>query len=211
MISVLSLILVAGVYYANYLGATGMWGMSINNLAQVFPFPFMPAGVFFGIARTLIFVLIGIFAIIAVGQYIRDGRTHKRTMTWFAISSVLNILWVYITALGYYAWSVLIIALIMVVLSQILNRLKSRNAQCTLGRWAIGAYYGWISIATTVLSLSMLVYLYDKTLVLSTTWSYIAIAIGMLVTICSWFRWRNPAALLLSFRGLIGALVAFLS
>lgn len=211
MVSFLALLGVVGVYYANYLGATGMWGMSINNLAQVFPFPYMPAGIFFGVAWTIIFILIGVFAFMAVAKYLAHGKTHNRTMWLFTISSALNILWVYITAHEMYLWSVIIIALLMFILGHILTRLKSHNAQNTFAWRAFGAYYGWISMATTVLSLSILIYLYYPAFALSATWAYCAIAIGVIVTILSRCRWRNPMALLFSFRALIGALSAFLA
>jgi len=210
MVSFLALLGVVGVYYANYLGATGMWGMSINNLAQIFPFPYMPAGIFFGIARLLIFILLGIYTFISVSKYIMHGKAHSRTTWLFFISSILNILWVYVTAHQMYIWSIIIIALLMVALAQILTRHKRRNAQNTLGWRTFGAYYGWVSMATTVLSLSMLIYLYNPTFALSALWTYIAVAIGFLVTIISRFRRRNPGALLLQFRALIGVLSAFL-
>ncbi len=215
MAAIVALILLLGVYYINYTGAIGAIpgltdSMSISNLWQVFPFPFMPPGQFFAIARGLIFALLGIFMFITLARLIQNKGYHKKITRLFALTSLLTIAWVIVTALQMYLLSVIIIAILMVLLIIILNKYRRNWLQNTFGRRAFGAYYGRISIATTVLSSSILIYLYHPAFVLSTTRTYIALAIGLLITLFSRLRRRNPMALLLAFRGLIGALVSFL-
>ena len=210
MSAIVALITLLGVYYTNYLStATDMLGMNTASLAQVFPFPYMPAGVFFMGAWTLIYVLIGIYTIIALVREAQHKKNHHKILWLFALTSVFNILWTLASSREMYLLSIVIIVLLMIVLGMILTKMKRNDLQKTFGRWAMGAYYGWVSMATTVLSLSMLVYLYNPTLALSSSWSYIVMVIGAVVTILSWMRWKNAGALVLALWALAGVAIAY--
>lgn len=212
MAAIVALILLVGVYYVNYLGAQeSILGVSISNLGEIFPFPFMPPGVFFGVAWGLIFILLGIFMVITLWRLL-SGRKYHTKITWlFSIASLLIIAWVVVTARELYLLSVIIIALLMIVLMAILDKYRKNWLQNTFWRRAFGAFYGRISIATMVLSISIAIYLYYPDFALSTPWAYCALAIGLFTTLFSRLRRRNPMALLLAFWGLIGALVSFLN
>lgn len=212
MAAIVALLLLLGVYYFNYLGATWdiLWG-SIANLGEVFPFPYMPAGLFFSLAWGLIFVMLGVTMILILIRFFSGKKYHKKITWLFALTSLLNIAWVIVTSREIYVLSVIIIALIMLVLMFILDKYRKNLMQHTFGRRAFGAYYGWISMATTVLSVSILIYLFNPAFALSSLRAYCALAIGVIVTYFSWRARRNPMALLLSFRALIWALTAFLS
>lgn len=95
----------------NYLAsATTTLGLSMMDLAIVFPFPYMPPGVVFMVAWTTIFLLLGIFLIVARRHYIRTGQTQSRIMMLFAATCITNMLWIVVTGMGWYVIAALLIA-----------------------------------------------------------------------------------------------------
>ena len=158
-------------------------------------------------AWTLIFALIGIFAVMMLVNYFTHKKINHKLMWLFAGTSVLNALRVYVTSQAWYLAGAVIIALLMVILAYMLHIYKSEKLQKSFGRRVFGAYYGWVSMATTVLTASMVVYLFYPAFALGETWTAVALSIGIIVTAVSFARRRNRAALALSLWAIVGALL----
>ena len=54
-----------------------------------------------------------------------------------------------------------------------------------------------------VIGISQVLYTYFPNIALSTGWAYIALCIGIITTIYSWLRWKNPYSLAMSIWALI--------
>ncbi len=198
-------------YYMNYLGSsTTVLGKPTMELSTIFPFQYMPPGVTFMVAWTIIFVLLAVFLAVARRHYIKTKQTQSRVMLLFWATCITNSLWVIVTGRGWYRLSIILIALLMWQLYLILDIYKKRFLQKTVGRYTFGTYYGWVSIATCSISLSQAVYLIAPSVVLSNTWARIAVLIWVWVTLYSRKRWRNIAALVFALWGLGWALYSLL-
>gem|GEM_PF-2944610 len=55
--------LLLATYWVNYLSSSGQLGENMMRLREIFPFPYMPAGRTFAIARSAIYFCLGIWCI----------------------------------------------------------------------------------------------------------------------------------------------------
>lgn len=196
------------VYYLAYLSsATDTLGLQMKDLNAIFPFDVMPPGISFMIAWSLIYVLLGIFTIWLWKKSLDEER-YKDILTWMIISHVLHIWWLITNGQQMFIVNVIIIFLLWLVLWKILDILKSKWLSKSNNLWWITfwSYYGWITVATWTLWVSQLVYLANPDFALTSTRSWIAVALSVIMTIFSWFRWKNIYTLILSLWWMWGAL-----
>lgn len=193
-------------YYMNYLGAnTSQLGISIMDLANIFPFSFMPPGWTFMVAWATIFVMVWIYLIVSFIRYIKTKQDDRAALRLFLATCVVNILRLIVVGRGWHVVSVILIFLLMILLWRLLDHYKNNKKSIW---WAtFGLYFGWISIASMVIGISQVLYTYFPNIALSTGWAYIALCIGIITTIYSWLRWKNPYALAMSIWALIWACV----
>ncbi len=184
-------------YWVNYLSSSGQLGETMMNLREVFPFPYMPAGWTFGIARSAIYLALGVWCVWSWSKHWKNNEKNNTILPRFWISSVLNIFWIFATAREWYAISVIIIATLMVVLWKILWILKwSKNIRQTI---PFGLYAWWITMATTIVGISQFVFvLINNQRPLTTRRTTGVIALG--VCVAGWLFWkhRNWAQLLIT-------------
>lgn len=86
---ILSTLLLIGIYILAYLSsATDYLGINMTDLNAIFPFQIMPPGIFFMIAWTSIYVLLGIFTFFTFKK-----QEYSAVVPWLALSHVFHILW----------------------------------------------------------------------------------------------------------------------
>ncbi|MDP2669545.1 MAG: hypothetical protein Q8O99_00600 [bacterium] len=61
----------------NYLATTDALGISMMQLGSIFPFPYMPPGWTFGIARGVIYLLLAVFVFVGRTQKGRESKLYQ--------------------------------------------------------------------------------------------------------------------------------------
>lgn len=184
-------------YYMNYLSsATDKLGTSIVDLGNIFPFSFMPPWLTFMVAWATIFAMVWAYLIVSFMKYKKTKQDDKMAMQLFLATCIVNILRLVVVGQNLHVLSVVLIALFMLLLWKLLDHYKTNRK--SLGWATFGLYYWWISIATTVIGISQVVYTYRSDVALSTWWAYICLLMWVITTIYSWIRRKNPYALIMS-------------
>lgn len=199
MVVLLLWIALLAMYYVNYLAAgTEVLGMKMADLATIFPFHFMPPGWAFAFSRGVIFVgLAGSFGLLAY-QYLKHHKLDSYYVKLFFLTIVANIGWLIIIGQGWYRRAILVIALFRWILYIILYHLKTTGQTQSRPRGAWGIYYGWVTVAFWMLSVSQAVYLYNPALTSHPSWVRIATVMTLVVVLLSYLRLRNITALIWS-------------
>lgn len=193
-------------YLVNRMSTTGMLGESLVSLREVFPFPFLPPGWVFSVARSAIYIGLGIW-VISLRKRRYKNRTiapkNHRLLKRFWASSLLNILWIGLTAITAYTWSVLVLLLLLRVVRSMLAR-DSKSPY-----W--GLYTWWIILASMTIGLSQVVYLQiNAWWVLSTRWTRWAIAFGVMRASICFITYRNIWQAGITIMALTGILIQIL-
>jgi hypothetical protein len=198
---IVSTVLLLLVYIANYLSTNGvLWG-EMTNLASVFPFPYMPPGWTFMIAWTLIYVSLWGYLVFTRSKQGQTSKNNEVIAPWFRASCILNILWIFSTVAQRYTISIALIFGLMLVLGYILHLISKQTLSKKERRMMslpFGLYYGWVSLATSILWTSQLVYQRHVELPLWQTWTIVVIGLWLLVATYSWLKRRNLWQLLIS-------------
>ena len=204
---IISTLLLVLVYIFNYLSSSGEFWADMANLAQVFPFPYMPPGWTFMIAWTSIYVALWVYLMFSWSKTWQTSKINKTISPRFWASCLLNILWITATAMERYVISVALIVWLFVLLWSMV-RLLSDSSLTKKESWYIrfpfGLYYGWISLATSIIAVSQLVYQRNVELPLGQTWTIIVVGTWLLVATYSRLTWRNIWQLLISLLAFIG-------
>lgn len=198
-------------YWVNYLSSSGQLGETMMNLREVFPFPYMPAGWTFAVARTAIYLALGIWCIWSWTPQWKSNETNNKILPRFWISSVLNIFWIFATAREWYAISVIIIATLMIVLWKILGIVTQFRNNNEFHRWAIVSrnafwlYAWWVTMATTIVGISQFVYIMiNNQRPLTIRWTRAVITLWVITAVNLYLKYRNPSQLIITLVALAG-------
>jgi tryptophan-rich sensory protein len=189
-------------YVMNYLSSgTRLLGANLSQLNAVFPFDYMPPGWMFGLSWGLIFILLAVWY--AVGRK-RDISTseaeqsYRREISLALVTIILNISWLIVMGQERYLLAAVIIVALMVVLGMLVQQSRLRS----IGYVTRGIYYGWITVATVILTSSIVLYVLQgmiaDSLALTSTWMWIARGLGLIAVLCSYRRYRSLPALVWS-------------
>jgi len=209
-----STLLLLLVYVFNYLGINWYLGMSQMQLAETFPFPYMPDGIIFMVAWTTIYILLIGYIIYGWTDAGKNSKVYTAIQPRFQISCLLNIFWMITTGWERYIASVAIIRWLRATLGKILSLIHTHTPASDnkksfrLVTIPFGIYYWRISLASSVVAISQLVYQRNESLTLWQTWSLIVVIIGLIVSVYSWYRRKNIWQLLVSIRAIWGILFA---
>ncbi len=199
----LNLIAFGLMVYMNYLAnALPINGKTTGQLSEQYPNLFTPAGVTFSIWG-VIYLLLLIFVII---QFREQNKQMIAAISWaFAISCLLNALWIVAWHYEQLPLSVLIIIAMLVALL-IINR-NLANFSPGLTRAAFGIYLGWICIATIANITALLVnYNWGAWGISQEAWTIIMVATGAGITAFAVYKLENPfagLAVIWAFTGII--------
>ena len=189
--------------YMNYLAnALPLNDKTTGQLSEQYPNLFTPAGVTFSIWG-IIYALLLIFVII---QFREQNKQMIAAIGWaFAISCLLNALWIIAWHYEQLPLSVLIIAGMLIALL-VINR-NLLNFSPGLTRAAFGIYLGWICIATIANVTALLVnYNWGAWGISQEAWTIIMIATGAGIAALAVYKLENPfagLAVIWAFAGII--------
>lgn len=210
--------LLLATYWVNYLSSSGQLGKNMMHLREVFPFPYMPEGWTFGVARTAIYGMLGVRVIRSWTNQWKHNDTNNKILPRFWISSILNIVRIYATAQELYVLSVIIIALLMKVLWNILaittTFLKNKEFHwgSVVTRNAFWLYTWWVTMATTIVGISQFIYLtISNQRPLTMRWTIGIVIIGTATALWLFKTYRNSSQLLITIVALVGVIMSIVT
>jgi tryptophan-rich sensory protein len=203
MIRYVNLVFFAGMIVMNYLAnALPLNGRTTGELSNAYPNLFTPAGVTFSIWGVIYLLLAGY----CVVQLTGGGRPVAEGLGWlFAVSCLLNALWIVAWHYEKVPLSLVIMAGLLVVL--ILINLKLKDRPLGLTKAAFGVYLGWICIATIANVTTLLVRTkWNGFGISQEVWAIVMIAVGAVIVSAAIVKLANPflgLAVVWAFAGII--------
>jgi tryptophan-rich sensory protein len=189
MMKYLNVLLFCGMIVMNYLAnALPLNNKTTGQLSDSYPNLFVPAGITFSIWGA-IYLLLAVYCII---QFTGSNQVTITKIEWpFAITCILNALWIVFWHYEKLPISLLIMAGLLITLIYI-NILVSEQPQGII-KAAFGIYLGWICIATIANVTALLVYYnWDGFGVSDETWTILMIFAGLIIAALAMYRFRNP-------------------
>jgi len=189
MVKYLNLILFAGMIVMNYLAnALPLNNKTTGQLSDALPNLFVPAGITFSIWGVIYLLLAGY----CVVQFTGKTQVVIGSIGWlFALSCLLNALWIVTWHYQRLPLSLLVMAGLLVTLIYI--NMQIRDLPFGIIKASFGIYLGWICIATIANVTALLVSLNWNGFGLSeVVWTIILISIGALIVIITLYRLQNP-------------------
>lgn len=193
----------SGMIVMNYLAtALPLGGKTTGELSDAYPNLFVPAGVTFSIWGVIYLLLAGF----CVVQFFQKGAPVAESIGWlFAVSCLLNGLWIIAWHYEKVPLSLLVMAGLLVTL--ILINLKLIDMPLGLIKAAFGIYLGWICIATIANVTALLVRWNWGGFGLSQeVWTIVMIAVGAAIVSAAIVKLANPflgLAVVWAFAGII--------
>ena len=184
-----NLVFFAGMIVMNYLAnALPLGGKTTGELSDATPNLFVPAGVTFSIWG-IIYLLLAGFCVV---QFSQKGAPVAESIGWlFAVSCLLNGLWIVAWHYEKVPLSLLVMAGLLVTL--ILINLKLKDLPLGLIKAAFGIYLGWICIATIANVTALLVrWNWDGFGLSQEIWAIVMIAVGAAIVSAALVKLANP-------------------
>ncbi len=187
----LNLLFFAFMVVMNYLAnALPLNGKTTGELSDAYPNLFVPAGITFSIWG-VIYLLLVVFCIL---QFFPSGNQAVIRIGWyFALSCLLNGLWIVFWHYGKVSLSVMVMLGILTTLVFINFQLK--DAAPGIIKAAFGIYLGWICIATIANITALLVHFnWSGGGISPEVWTIVLIVAGMVITGLVMVKLNNPFA-----------------
>jgi hypothetical protein len=189
MVKYLNLVLFAGMIVMNYLAnALPLNNKTTGELSDAIPNLFVPAGITFSVWG-IIYLLLLVYCVV---QFTGSNQLIISNISWlFAITSLLNALWIVTWHYGKLPLS-LIIMLGMLV-SLIYINMIIKNLYLGIIKASFGIYLGWICIATIANVTALLVYYnWNRLGISEEMWAIIMISAGAIIAALALYRFKNP-------------------
>ena len=189
MIKYLNILLFGVMIVMNYLAnALPLNNKTTGQLSDSFPNLFVPAGITFSIWGA-IYLLLAAYCVI---QFTGSGQVTTTKIGWpFAITCILNALWIVFWHYEKLPLSLLIMTGLLITLIYI-NILVSAQPLGII-KAAFGVYLGWICIATIANVTALLVhYNWEGFGISEETWTILMIFAGLIITTLAMYKFRNP-------------------
>ncbi len=199
----INLLLFGAMVFMNYLAnALPLNGKTTGALSAQYPNLFVPAGITFSIWG-IIYLMLGLFVIL---QFREQQRPVVEAIGWgFAISCLLNALWIYAWHYEKLPLSMLVMLGLLAILIYINYRLS--DFQPGIVKAAFGIYLGWICIATIANATALLVsYNWGGWGVSEISWAIIMVLAGLVITAFALYAVKNPflgLAVIWAFTGIV--------
>jgi hypothetical protein len=189
MIKYLNLVLFSGMIVMNYLAnALPLNHKTTGELSDSFPNLFVPAGITFSIWG-IIYLLLLVYCVV---QFTGSNQIVISGISWlFALSCVLNALWIVCWHYGKLPLSLLV--MIGMLISLIYINILIRDLPLGLIKASFGIYLGWICIATIANVTALLVsYNWSGFGISQETWTIVMICTGAFIVAVTLYRLNNP-------------------
>ncbi|UCH32389.1 MAG: tryptophan-rich sensory protein [Candidatus Bathyarchaeota archaeon] len=147
-----------------------------------------PAGYVFSIWG-IIYVLLGIFVIFQALPREREKEYHGKIGYLFVLSSVFNIVWLFLWQFEYLTFSVILMFMLLASLISIYLRLDIGKSKVELREKLtvhvpFSTYLGWITIASIAnVSVALVSVEWDGFGIILETWATLIVIIALLITI----------------------------
>jgi hypothetical protein len=168
-------------------GTTLIGGKLTAAVSDANPTLVTPAGYVFSI-WSIIYILLGAFVIYQALPS-RSSRGFTEKVGWlFVLSSIINIVWLFLWQFEYLSISVVLMFLLLATLIAIYVRLGIGKTKVGLDdRLAVhlpfSVYLGWITVATIANVATALVWLnWDGAGISAETWAILVIAVALVIT-----------------------------
>ena len=170
-------------------GSTTLLGGKLTAaISDANPTLVTPAGYVFSIWG-IIYVLLGIFVVYQALPSQNGKDFHERVGWFFVLSSLLNIVWLFLWQYEYLSLSVVVMFLLLATLIAIYLRLNIGKSKVELReKLAVhvpfSVYLGWITIATIAdVTVTLVSVNWDGFGISQETWATLVIVIALLITL----------------------------
>lgn len=167
---------------------TILGGKTTGEVSDANPTFITPAGYVFSIWG-IIYILLGIFVVFQALPSQR-GEEYQERISWlFVLSSLLNIVWIFLWQFEYLTLSVVVIFMLLATLIAIYLRLNVGKSIVPLSeRLAVqmpfSVYLGWITIASIAnVAVALVSVVWDGFGISQETWAILIMIIAMLITL----------------------------
>jgi len=167
---------------------TFLGGKSTAEISDANPTLITPAGYVFSIWG-VIYILLGIFVVFQALPS-QKGKDYQKRISWlFILSSLLNIVWLFLWQFEYLGLSVVLMFLLLATLIMIYLRLNVGKSTVPLReKLAVhvpfSVYLGWITIASIANVAVVLVSMkWDGFGISQETWAFLVIIVALLITL----------------------------
>ena len=187
---------------------TLLGGVTSADISDMYPTLVTPAGFTFAIWG-VIYVLLAVFVIY---QFMSKwDKSFIQTIGWlFALSSALNIFWLFLWHYDLVTYSLLLMLGLLVTLIGIYRKLDIGKAKVSLTErlcvhLPFSVYLGWISIATIAnVSVALTAVEWDGFGVEPQTWAVVIIAVALILTLVMLLSRKDIAFSLVVIWALVG-------
>jgi benzodiazapine receptor len=169
-------------------GTTILGGKLTSEISDANPTLITPAGYVFSIWG-IIYILLGIFVVFQALPS-QKGKDYQKRIGWlFALSSLLNIAWLFLWQFEYLSLSVVLMFMLLATLIAIYLRLNIGKSTASLReRLAVhvpfSVYLGWITIASIAnVAVTLVSLKWDSFGVSQETWAILIIIVALLITL----------------------------
>lgn len=169
-------------------GTTLLNGRTTAQVSDLYANPFTPAGYVFAIWG-IIYALLLIFVIYQALPKQRNKPFQKQIGALFILSSVLNVVWLFLWQYDYIAVSVFVMLALLATLVLIYLRMGIGKSNVALTeklsvQLPFSVYLGWITVASIANVAAALVSVgWDGFGVTTEAWAIAAMAVGLIVTL----------------------------
>ncbi len=190
-------------------GTTLLGGQLTAAVSDANPTLITPAGYVFSIWG-IIYVLLGVFV---VYQALRSqkGKEYQSRIGWlFALSSLINILWLFLWQYNYLSVSVVLMFALLATLILIYLRLGVGKSKVILREklavhLPFSVYLGWITVASIANVAVALVSLgWDGFGISQETWAVLVVVVALIITLLMLITRKDLAYSLVIIWGLVG-------
>ena len=209
----LNIVAFAATVLVNALAGIGLINnISTGAVSDLYNTLVTPAGYVFSIWG-VIYILLGAFVVVQALPSQRAKSFHKEIGFLFVISSVLNIVWIFLWQYKYISLSVIPMFLLLATLIMVYLRVNIGKSKVSINeKLAVGlpfsVYLGWITIATIADVSAALVYMnWDGFGIGSVNWAVLVIAVALVITLLVISTRRDIAFSLVVIWALVGIAV----
>lgn len=194
-------------------GSTTLLGGKVTaEISDTNPTLITPAGYVFSIWG-IIYILLGVFVVFQALPS-QQGKDFQKKIGWlFILSSIANIVWIFLWQYEYLVFSVVLMFLLLASLISIYLRLNIGKTKTETGeKLAIhlpfSVYLGWITIASIANVAVTLVSLnWDRFGISEETWAILVIIVALIITLLVIGTRRDIAYALVIIWALVGIAV----
>lgn len=194
-------------------GSTTILGGKLTAaISDAYPTLITPAGYVFSIWG-IIYILLGVFVVFQALPNHKGSDYHGKIGWLFVLSSLFNIVWLFLWQFEYLIFSVAIMFLLLASLIAVYLRLKIGKSAATFREklavhMPFSVYLGWITIASIANVSVMLVSLnWDGFGVSAESWATLVIIVALIITLLIIATRRDVAYALVIIWALVGIAV----